>query len=249
MDKQAILQMYRTIDCPYLKGLDYCMRRDDNCNPNSFKCIKAQNPRIKPLSTSGEIHNKSIKSKYTPLMSERYGNNKKITILNKYKEIPVINVFKGFLRLDKTHTIDYKMFFKDIKSNAKQSMLVAYNNKTKKYYISDVQLKYLHKKGYFPKAIFITCDSGSIPFTNDNFQEFSTISLYGYSVGKNGLLQKDRRKILKHILDNKIMKGYEIITHLRGLIALREKRTDKDFSVAIKEWESDILFVSQYVNN
>ncbi len=109
-----------------------------------------------------------------------------------------------------------------------------------------MQLNYLHKKGYFPNAIFATCDDGSKPFTTDDFKEFSTMSLYGYSAGKNGLLQNERRNIIKHIIDNGQMKGYEVITHLQGLIALRENRTDRDFSVAIEEWKSDILFVSEY---
>ncbi len=246
MGKQLKTQMYKTIDCPYLKGLNYCMRRDDNCNPKSFKCIKNQKKYITYSPMPKETHNGIINSKYNPFKIERYGSNKNITILDKYNEVTVIHVFKGFLRLDKKYTIDYQMVFRDIQTNSRQSALVAYNKKTRKYYMSDVQLKYLHKNGYFPNAIFATCDDGSKPFTTDNFNEFSTMSLYGYSAGKNGLLQDARIKIIKHIIDNGQMKGYEVIAHLQGLIALRENRTDRDFSVAIKEWESDILFVSQY---
>ncbi len=246
MDKQLKHQAHKTKKCPYLKGKNYCLRRDDNCNPRSLKCIKNQKKYITCAPVPTETHNGTSNSKYNPFEIERYGNNKNITTLDKYNEVPTINVFKGFLRLDKKYTIDYQMIFKDIQTNRRQSALVAYNKKTKKYYISDVQLKYLHKKGYFPNAIFTTCDDGSKPLTTGNFNEFSTMSLYGYSAGKNGLLQDARRKIIKHIIDNGQMRGYEVIAHLRGLIALREDRTDRDFSVAIEEWESDILFVSEY---
>lgn len=244
MDKHTLLQMYRTIDCPYLDNKGYCMRRDDTCKPYSLKCIKSQKQHMIYSSTSSGEYSNSTSLKYNPFTKERYGHNKNVTVLNKYNETPVLYVFKGFLRLDKNNTIDYQMIVRDIKTDKKQSVLVAYNTKTRKYYISDVQLKYLHKKGYFPNAIFITCDQGSKSFETETFNEFSKLSLYGYSVGVNGLTESVRRKILKHIIDNGIMKGYEIITHLRGLIALREDRTDRDFSVAIEEWKSDILFVS-----
>lgn len=214
--------------------------------PNLLNVLKIKKKYITYSPTTKEIHNNISNSKYNPFKTERYGNNKNVTTLDKYNEVPVINVFRGFLRLDKEYTIDYQMIFRDIQTNSKHSALVAYNKKTKKYYISDVQLKYLYKKGCFPNAIFTTCDDGSKPFATDNFKEFSTMSLYGYSAGKNGLLQNERRNIIKHIIDNGQMRGYEVIAHLRGLIALRENRTDRDFSVAIEEWESDILFVSQY---
>ena len=151
---------------------------------------------------------------------------------------------KIVLRLDEIINL-----LKDIKTGRQYKILVAHNSKTNRYYISDTQLKWLHKRNIYPNTVFHACNDGSIPLVTIDFQEFSKLALYGYSAGKNGLSTQDRRKILKHILDNGIMSGYEIIEHLQGLISLREGRTDKDFSTAINNWREDIRFVNDYKDN
>ena len=155
-----------------------------------------------------------------------------ITVADTGKEV-VLYVFKGFLNLKKENTTDYYVYVSDIKTNRRFRLLVAYNSTTKKYYISDTQIKRMHKQGVFSNAIFHASNDGSIPLIGVEFHEFSKLAMYGYSAGKNGLSAHDRHRIISYVLDKKIMRKYEIIEHLQGLINLREQRDDKDFSTAI----------------
>lgn len=234
----------------YRKG--FCIIRDDKCVPNSLKCIKNKQTHMNPLASSGleqiESKRKVYRNTkdYNPFEVERYGFNQKVKTLSDNGKSVELHVFKGFLNLLKQYTIDYYLMIKDIKTGQQYKILVAYNSKTDRYYISDTQLKWLHKRNIYPNTIFHACNDGSIPLVTIDFQEFSKLALYGYSAGKSGLKAADRRKILKHIIDNNIMTGYEIVEHLQGLISLREGRTDKDFSIAINNWREDIKFVNDY---
>ena len=42
------------------------------------------------------------------------------------------------------------------------------------------------------------------------------------------------------------MRRYELVEHLQGLINHRKKREDADFTVAISNWESDIVYINKY---
>ena len=123
------------------------------------------------------------------------------------------------------------------------SVLGCYNIRTGKYYVSFQQInKHLHEKHYF-KARFYSVFNGGF----SDFREFSELKLYGYAVGNSGQNKYTRQNILKYIIDNKIMTGREIISHLQGQISLRNNRRDKDFSAAISDWENDIDFVQDYI--
>ena len=238
------------LDCSYYKH-HHCILREGSCVPYSLKCIKNKKTfqnSFAPMSTYNTVSSKKThrKEKYNINTSERYGYNKNVKTLNFSNKQIVLNVFSGFLNLDKHNTMDYYILVKDLNNNAQRNMLVAYNQVTNKYYISDVQLKWLHKQNFYPNVILHMSNDGTIPLVTDEFQQFSKLALHGYSAGKNGLNTEARRNILKHILDNNIMNGYEIIEHLQGLIAFREKRFDKDFSLAIKNWADDIKFVNDY---
>lgn len=236
--------------CPY-KRQNYCMLRDDNCAPNSLKCKK--NKRVfhdNTFSTTTKYKKKFNKQsteshRQGEYVLERYGSNRNISTIETKGNISLF-VFKGFLNLKKENTVDYYIYVNDICTKKRYKLLVAYNSKIKRYYISDTQIRKLHKAGIYPQAFFYICNVGSIPFNKADFREFSKLALYGYSAGKNGLNRKERHKILKHILDNRILTRYQIIEHLQGLIHLRERRKDKDFSIAIKNWEDDIAFVNDY---
>ena len=228
----------------------YCIIREDKCLPSSFKCIKNKSVfgnSVLAFDPEASNSNKGKKSsRYDPWVEERYGTNKNISVLNMQGRNVVLHVFKGFLNLKKEYTIDYYVKVKDIRNNRSYNILVAYNRRTGNYYISDTQIKWLHKNSMFPDAIFRVCNEGSIPLMTDDFQEFSKLALYGYSAGKHGLDAENRHKILGHVIDKNIMSKYEIVEHLQGLISLREDRTDKDFSVAINNWRQDIRFVNDY---
>lgn len=230
----------------------FCLVRDDRCLPNSLKCIKNKKTHSYYNAPSGGTQSDSARRTYrnsrdyNPLAEECYGLNQNITTLNNGGKPIELYVFKGFLNLLKQYTTDYYLMINDIRTRNKYKILVAYNSRTNRYYISETQLNWLHKRNIYPNIVFHACNDGSIPLVTVDFQEFSKLALYGYSAGKNGLDTQDRRKILKHILDNNIMSGYEIIEHLQGLIAFRKGRTDKDFSIAISNWEEDIKFVNDY---
>jgi hypothetical protein len=237
--------------CAYYRE-NHCILRDDKCLPSSVKCINNKKAYMSTMSVTpsmqSDVKRKTYKNpkSYHPFTDERYGMNQKITVLNDFGKGVVLHVFKGFLNVSKVYTTDYKLTVKDFRTGQKYNIMVAYNKKTNRYYISDTQLKWLYKQNIHPDVIFSACNDGSVPLVTVDFQEFSKLALYGYSVGKNGLKTADRRKILKHIIDNKIMKRYEIVEHLQGLISLREERTDKDFSAAISNWREDIQFVNDY---
>ena len=83
---------------------------------------------------------------------ERHGSNKVITTLSD-NSIVELYVFKGFLQLNPSQTIDYEMTIKDLHTNRTSTILVAYNKITGKYYISETQIKYWHKRNFFPKIV------------------------------------------------------------------------------------------------
>lgn len=205
---------------------------------DTFSTVQQKNDSLKNSRYIGSY-------KETQSTIECYGQNKDITVADIGKEV-VLYVFKGFLNLKKEYTTDYYVYVSDIKTSRHFRLLVAYNSKTKKYYISDTQIKRMHKHGVFPNAIFYACNDGSIPLVGVEFHEFSKLAIYGYSAGKNGLSVNDRHRIINYVLDKKIMRKYEIIEHLQGLIHLREQRADKDFSVAIRNWKDDIEYVNNY---
>lgn len=242
----------KILSCPcYRKG--NCTIRDDLCKPYSLKCIKNKKSFM-PATFSGTHSGKTEPTRkvfresktYDPYVSERYGSNEVIRYINLGEGIPTLYVFKGFLNLSKKNTIDYYAKIEDIGTGRKHEILVAYNLKNNRYYISETYLRYLHKKKIYPNAIISACNEGTLPLITPDFNDISRLAMYGYSVGKNGLSIDERRKIIRHVIDNKIMRKYEIIEHLQGLINLRAKREDADFTVAISSWQSDIIFINEY---
>lgn len=243
---------YQHQNCPCNKN-GWCIFADRKCVPYSLKCrynkdVFKNNTFYYSTENTTKNNKSSKRPSYDLYKNERYGSNKIITTLSD-NSVTELYVFNGFLRLNSSQTIDYKITIKDIHTNRTCTILVAYNKTTKKYYISETQIKYWRKKKFFPEIVFKMCNDGSIPMITDGFQEFSKLSLYGYSVGNHGLSEIKRHRILEYVIDNKIMRGYEIIKHLQGLIFLRNEQYDKDFSTAIEDWESDIVFIEKYITS
>ena len=157
--------------------------------------------------------------------------------------IPEINVYSGFLNFNYNNTEDVILYLPDISNNNVYKVLGTYNIKSGKYYVSYEQVK-KHIKGKHHIRARFRCfgNSGFV-----NFREFSELKLYGYSVGYNGETEFVRHHILRYVIENKVMSGMEIISHLQGQISLREYRTDKDFSAAISDWKKDIKYVERYM--
>lgn len=86
-------------------------------------------------------------------------------------------------------------------------------------------------------------------YNYSDFNEQTWLSICGYKVGKNGLPQHERKKILKYIVDEELMSRHEIIEYLYGFVTLREYRSDRNFSDAIEDWNEDINFLREYHND
>lgn len=174
--------------CPYKKK-EYCLFRDDKCIPNSLKCKKNKrvfrNTEYLPVQFNRDVckRQRAIIPKNNLYTCERYGYNKTVSTMH-MDGIIVLYVFKGFLNLKRENTIDYYIYVNDIRTKETFKLLVAYNNKKHRYYISDTQIKRMHKLGLFPNIIIYACNDGTIPVITDDFHKFSKLALYGYSVGK-----------------------------------------------------------------
>ncbi len=231
----------------------WCIFADRKCVPYSLKCkynkdVFKNSIFYYPTENVKKTNTSTKKSNYNLYKDEKHGSNKLITTLSD-GGIKELYVFNGFLQLNPAQTIDYEMTIKSLHTNRTCTILVAYNKITKKYYISETQVKYWHGKNFFPQITLTMCNDGSIPMITNGFQEFSKLALYGYKVGNHGLKETQRHIILKYIIDNKVMRGYEIIKHLQGLIFLRNEQCNKDFSTAIEDWENDIIFIEEYITS
>lgn len=229
----------------------WCVFADRKCSPYSLKCkynkdVFKNNTFYYPTETTNKTNTSTKRLSYNLYENERYGSNKVIIALSD-NSVTELYVFNGFLQLNPAQTIDYEMTIKDLHTGRTCTILVAYNKTTGKYYISETQIKYWHRKNFFPKIVLNMCNDGSIPMVTDGFQEFSKLALYGYKAGVHGLSETQRHRILRYVIDNKIMRGHEIIKHLQGLIFMRNQQYNKDFSVSIEDWENDIIFVEKFI--
>lgn len=241
-------------DCIYLKGRN-CDYLKDVCRPNSFKCPKKyKHSSIVTPTTDAPASRNSGKTVYRvsrekgDFANERYGSNiDRKNLGDMRKSIPQIFLFRGGLKIPKDEIVDALITVSDFHGFSK-TLYVAYNQKKKKIYMSYDQLDYYNSRKTQLKVKIIKSDAGTKSFdTFDTFNEFHILSLYGYRVGKSGLSTPDREEILKFVFDNEILKGYEIIKHLKSCISLRENRTDRDFSEAIDDWKHDIEYVRNLV--
>lgn len=168
------------------------------------------------------------------------------TTIDLSKMTPRIQVFRGFLNIANVEECRIGLY--ELRTGKTQYIYGFYNKRNGKYYISFDQIQKDIKRQFFYDIHMIPSNYGSKQFDNSyyDFNEFSLLKLYGYSVGKNGLSKENRRLLLVHLMDNKIMNPFEITKHLQGLIALREHRNDRDFTHAIIDWKEDIQFVRDY---
>lgn len=82
----------------------------------------------------------------------------------------------------------------------------------------------------------------------NNRKPESILRLCGYSVSCNSFLStKDRQKILKSIIDNKILQKHQLAHYLSVFIITNGKRTGNE--IARKKWKEDLDFVESYEMN
>lgn len=91
--------------------------------------------------------------------------------------------------------------------------------------------------------------SVSSNLSDSEFNESSWLSVCGYKVGTHGLLDEERHKIIKYVIDQGLMTPYEIVNLLYMNIDLREGQYDKDYSKSISDWWNDRDFIVQNYYN
>lgn len=81
----------------------------------------------------------------------------------------------------------------------------------------------------------------------DAWLEISTLKMFGYSVGINGKSVKERRKILRLLLDSQLMSADEIKRYLNHFITYNGEKYGNE--VARTHWISDLEYVNEYQKN
>lgn len=76
-------------------------------------------------------------------------------------------------------------------------------------------------------------------------QDYSRLTLLGYSVGTHGKKNSVRQDILRFIIDNKMMSVSEIKKHLQFLIHYNGSRSNMEN--AIHDWQEDIVYLNKYI--
>lgn len=181
---------------------------------------------------------------HSKIEKDKAKDKAKDEILDWTRKSPIVYVYEGFINkyVRNRPVIDCKANVKVMGSNTIIQIVVSYCPILNKYY-----LPYELVKNFIQKQISLNLKMVPVDNFSTSFNEFSILSLYGYNAKQGGMPESKRRAILIYILDNKIMNGGQIISHLSGLISLRENRKDRDFSHAIGIWESDIKFVNDYI--
>lgn len=203
------------------------------------------------LYTNGDVIKKEAKNlkpnEHLPAMKDgpRYGKNKHLKIVYDKEAKILLRVFRGMLNVSHRQLTDCKLIVDDIEHQNEYALLVAYDRLYDLYYIAYDQIEYHVKRGHYLNIKYRISAQGSeyLQGSFDDFLPFSELSILGYKVGYHGLSEEKRHMIIRHVLENRIMDGYEVIEFLQSFIALRKNQNQKDFSKSIEDWKNDLDFV------
>ena len=175
----------------------------------------------------------------------RYGTNINLETVHDEEGDIRLRVYRGALNIKHSKLIDCKIIVTDLEHADSYALLAAYDELAKVYYVAYDQIEYHAKHGHFLNISFYFCNQGTQNMEScyDGFQPFSELSLLGYKTGKKGLSDEIRHKIIRHVLEKRIMKCHQVVTFIQTLIALREGQCKKDFSKSIRDWKNDLQFV------
>ena len=120
-----------------------------------------------------------------------------------------------------------------------------YCSECNKYYIFESTYNYLKTLGHICCKIIEYQDLVENCSKFSAWQKKSLLAMYGYNVNKyHSLTPNKRHTILDFLIQNKIMRTYEIISHLEMLI--RTRKNMKNMNDAIYKWKEDIDYVQNY---
>ena len=121
----------------------------------------------------------------------------------------------------------------------------AYCSECNKSYILESTYNRLKKLGQICCKVIEYEDLKQNYSSFSSWQKKSLLAMYGYNVNKNeSLTVAERRMILDFIIENNIMRPFEIISHLEMLI--RTRKNLKNMADAREKWEEDISYVQNY---
>lgn len=122
---------------------------------------------------------------------------------------------------------------------------VYYEKRTRRYFMNEEAYTDARKKYGLPYLKVSLTGGDHIHGTFGTLKAHSELNLLGYSVSAtNGMTGEARRALLRRIIDGGIMGKSSIQSHIEWLIHMNKNVVI--MQDAVKEWEADLQFVSQY---
>ena len=241
-----IIVKYRE-KCPCCYDDVMCSKTNKVCNPGiQDKCDFYRNFTIavEKEKTEKASENKSLMPTYKQ-STEDYieGNRQSIGI----KDFVVrCNVFACVHKGHKIDNIDATIEIDEYDKRRHVNISAGYCRQCGTYFIMESTYQKLKKKGLILCRVSDEKTYRSSVYVNGmQLAQQSVLMQYGYNVSQTeGLTQKERRKILAVIIDNKIMSKSEIISYLDFFISQRAGRSSME--IAVSKWEDDRDFVEFY---
>lgn len=222
-----------------------CLRADMDCNPNHVKCANNYKHHMYCFYYESPEHKHRISHREREII---HGDE---PVFDLYDEVPELYVYSGTLFISCEDLLDCIIVVRDVVTNAKCIVLVAKDKRNGKLYISKTQVDERLRKHEFLNVRFCYCGYSecSEAIWNSKFcmgySPFSVLALHGYKVGEKGVDENKRHIILRHVIDNGIMRGTGIIKLLQQNIRQAENKSG-NYHRAISDWRKDLMFVNDY---
>lgn len=158
------------------------------------------------------------------------------------KSVKTIYVYRGKRPLE-PDVVVVTAFVQFTKNFCTIPVSVYYSPSKKLYYINRRTLE-LHTKSH---GLPLVKTADYEPFSADDMDlnQNSKLRSLGYSVSyEKGLSDSERKQLLAKIIDKKLMKKHEIMSHLEFLISIH--KSDIAWQFSVRRWSEDLKFVSSY---
>ncbi len=159
----------------------------------------------------------------------------------------VLNIYAGTIDCIRNHSDEVESINAEIKGLNDEiiNINVNYCPYCELFFIKYTEyLRYMEKYKALPIIMQLKGHLSNIKDSNLDLQEYSFLSLAGYTVrSKSGLDSKMRQDILKRLIELGRSK-YELINHIDRLIEFNGKKINMEN--AVKKWKEDLDFIRQY---
>ena len=226
------------VDCIYEKK-GYCQYMDDKCNPYSVKCHHRFDKKKSAITNKDNATKNSEKEIKHAEKRKRVDNVTVIVLTDNRKCIhgnhPVKDLYANIKLVDKRGNI------KDVK------ILSAYCEACDAYFVLKRDFKRIKQEGVLLCQIEDKSASHLSKYEKYevSYNSESRIHMLGYNVSQiRGYTDKQRKVILANIIENTNISKHEILSIIDVNIA--RHKTQENYSIAVKKWECDRKFVSEY---